>query len=238
MIFRRKLLLAAAVLSGLIICLVGPAAAIMSWDAAADFSPTSNPTGPWGYGWSTTLTSTVNPYIINFTEPVSGFQFWNINSGLNDYVPGVWKNPSASSVSWGTLIVPGSALAFHPGYYDQYSHVVWTAAAAGNYAVNATFTGIDNYFGGTDVHIYANGSSQYSGNVANGYGQYVSESFSVYVPVNGTIDFAVGYGSDGNYSYDSTQLAATITAIPLPPTALLLGSGMLGLGLLRFRRKT
>jgi len=52
----KKLWLVIAVLSGLIICLVGPAGAVTSWDAAADFSPTSNPTGPlssgpWSYGY-------------------------------------------------------------------------------------------------------------------------------------------------------------------------------------------
>ena len=230
MIFRRKVLLAAAVLCGLIVCLVGPAAAT-TWDAAADFSPTDNPTGQWTYGYSyPNIDSTLTPYTIHFTDP-SGLEFWN--TGRTDLVPGVFKNPTAAPITLSTLTVPPEGLAFHPGVNGEYSHVVWTAPTDGTYAINATFTGLDTGPTTTDVHILVGGISQFDGYVnLNGYGNQISDSFSFFIFVGKTVDFAVGYGN-GVYYNDSTGLGATVSSIPLPPTALLLGSGLLGLGLLR-----
>jgi hypothetical protein len=42
---------------------------------------------------------------------------------------------------------------------------------------------------------------------------------------------------DSEYSDNGGFITATINAVPIPPTALLLGSGLAGLGLLRFRKK-
>ena len=52
------------------------------------------------------------------------------------------------------------------------------------------------------------------------------------------IDFAVGYGSDGNFFNDTTSLAATIAVVtPEPSTFTLLGLSALGLLGYGWRRK-
>jgi len=42
-----------------------------------------------------------------------------------------------------------------------------------------------------------------------------------------TIDFAVGYGANGDYFFDSTGINATVGAVPEPATAALLLGGVL-----------
>jgi hypothetical protein len=63
-----------------------------------------------------------------------------------------------------------------------------------------------------------------------------------------TVQFTTAWGSAPELSVGDVLLASTLTeqtrlysinvsGVPLPPTVLLLGSGLMGLGLLRFRRK-
>ncbi len=58
---------------------------------------------------------------------------------------------------------------------------------------------------------------------------------------NGTIEFTGTYSTITWYSLDYEHwymiTVGAPSAVPLPPTILLLGSGLMGLGLLRFRRK-
>jgi len=89
----------------------------------------------------------------------------------------------------------------------------WTAPASGNYQVKAVFWGDD--FAGpttTDVHVLHNGVRIYSGEVS-GFGPSSDQSFmsTISVAAGDTIDFAVGYGTDGNYGFDSTGVSAVIT---------------------------
>ena len=66
--------------------------------------------------------------------------------------------------------------------------------------------------------------------------------------VNTTLscDQVLAYNADGNLAYvgysaypttGNTGFASGVTAVPIPPTVLLMGSGLLGLGLLGFRRR-
>ena len=51
------------------------------------------------------------------------------------------------------------------------------------------------------------------------------------------IDFAVGFGSNGNDHEDTTGLAATIVAVPEPGTLSLVGAAFISLFAVRFLKK-
>jgi hypothetical protein len=106
----------------------------------------------------------------------------------------------------------------HPGPSGAQAVVRWTAPASGTYAIQGFFEGLD--FVGpttTDVHILLNSStSLFSGNISS-FEVPLTFTLSLSVSAGDKIDFVVGFGSDGNYLFDSTGLKGTIT--------LLLGGG-------------
>jgi hypothetical protein len=238
---RSKLLVMSALFSVVFLVFVGVASA-NSWDVANNFSLSANPNGQWSYGYSLGLTGSLTLYNTAITSGT--LESWNYGS-VSD--PNVVKNTSSSPVtpsSPGTVTWPGNGFSLHPGSNGTYpsgtySHAVWTSPATGLYSVSATFTGWSihppNPATTTDVYISVNGGSVFNEEInISPYGNSVSFTPTVYnIPLGATVDFAVGEGSDLTYYYDTTGLAARISSVPLPPSALLLGSGLLGLGLLR-----
>jgi hypothetical protein len=223
----------------------GYAAQATIYDVAADFSATNNPNGVWRYGWSSTLTSDLNLY----PDPgkfYDDIDFW-VDFGHTDGSPpnvahngtGI-TNDTHNTITW----LPGQ-FSLHPGNIGEYSHACWTAPYAGTFDIASTFTGIDKgtygnppgYWGTTtDVHVLHksgdNSISLFDGAV-NGFGNTSSFSTTVSAGMGDIIDFAVGYGSNQNYTCDTTALSATI--VPEPATICLLGLG--GLLLRRKRSK-
>jgi hypothetical protein len=131
-------------------------------------------------------------------------------------------------------------LNMHPDPGGIASDVRWTAPSNGTYSIAGLFEGVD-YAGPTttDVHILLNGSSLFADNI-NSY--LVPSKFSLVESLSAgdTIDFAVGFGTDGNYLFDSTGLAGSITGttasgVPEPATTFLIG---LGLAAIVWRRNT
>lgn len=227
-------------LSGLTVILLSAQLSLMpAWagvyDAAADFSSTSNPNGVWSYGWEASTGAT---FILDTDHLDSG----TISSWRGDIAgdgnPGVYRNDTGAAVSLGTVVFPpDTALLFHPGPGGQNAVVRFTAPATGSYVVQAGFTGQD-FVGGTttDVHVLDNNVSIFNGAV-NGYGNFTGLSpDTLFLTAGDTIDFTVGYGNNGTFLYDSTRLDATITTAGVPDggsTLGLLSFGLLGLGLLR-----
>ena len=209
-----------------LLVLVLLAGAVSQADAAdnivGDFSPSSNPTGNWSYGFTSTLGGTFNLFTTSTTQvppnqlPCDGtVMFWTTPSGF----PLVGHNPSGMTVTCSsTVSVPNDVLTMHPGPSGAQAVVRWTAPASGTYAIQGFFEGLD--FVGpttTDVHILLNSStSLFSGNISS-FEVPLTFTLSLSVSAGDKIDFVVGFGSDGNYLFDSTGLKGTIT--------LLLGGG-------------
>jgi hypothetical protein len=87
------------------------------------------------------------------------------------------------------------------------------------------------------VHVLVNGASAF-GAAVNGYLDPSKQTFSFVrtLLANDTIDFAVGFGSNGTYFNDSTGLQGTITVVtPEPASAILILSAIALCGL--FRKK-
>ena len=184
------------------------------FNAASDFSITNNPNGAWRYGWSSSLGSNFNLYSNsrNFT-PTIDMWYDSANTGS----PSVSHNSTATEDnSHPTITYQPSELNFHPGYYGKYSIVRWIAPEAATYSLATMFTGLDHVGQTTtDVHVLHNNIVLFS-NLINGFGASSTKSFATAgtVQAGDTIDFAVGYGSNQTYWYDSTGLDATISTTP------------------------
>ncbi|MBM3240937.1 PEP-CTERM sorting domain-containing protein [Candidatus Poribacteria bacterium] len=204
--------------------------ALTIYNAADDFSATNNPNGVWSYGWSSSLGSAFNLY----TTPTS------YPNGINAWggVPWVTHNPTASTIVWSsTSWLPGQMI-FHPGLYGQFSVVRWIAPSPGSIFIDAMFTGRDSAGTTTDVHVLHNSVSIFDG-LVNTFGSGPSFATTRTVFMGDTIDFTVGYGSNGNYYFDNTSLHGMITyttAIPEPSTFVLFGVGIIGTAIYGYRR--
>ncbi|MEG4167427.1 hypothetical protein QUB69_08385 [Microcoleus sp. AT13-A6] len=99
---------------------------------------------------------------------------------------------------------------------DLLSIVRWIAPEAATYSLATMFTGLDHVGPTTtDVHVLHNNIVLFS-NLINGFGASSTKSFATAgtVQAGDTIDFAVGYGSNQTYLFDSTGLDATISTTP------------------------
>ncbi len=178
------------------------------YDAAAQFSGTDNPNGVWSYGCTQSLGAAFQLTQPNTPQP--GLYQW----GLNPCPVQLGYNSTNASITRGTVLIPSHTMVFGPGQQDQNAVLRFTAPASGNYKVQAVFWG-DDFVGPTttDVHVLHNGVGLYTGEVT-GFGRPSSDqSFTTTISVaaGDTIDFAVGYGTDGNYFYDNTGFSAVIT---------------------------
>ncbi len=202
-----------------------------TFDAASDFSATNNPNGVWSYGESNTLGGAFNLYTNKFTD-ATGLDTWFGNT-----LPVIIHNSTASIFTDSCCqFLPGQ-LSLHPGPQGQYSIVRWTAPQSGLFSLATTFIGT-HYAGGgtsTDVHVFRNGTSLFN-ELVNGFGNPSAKNFSTTLSIatGDTIDFLVGFGSNGNYFADNTGLSATltsVTSVPEPSSILgLMSIGILGIG--------
>ena len=210
-----------------------PAQATAIFDVATDFSIVGgNPNGAWSYGYSTSLTSALLLHTQN--ETISGVDFWDTNLAVK--VPAAFHNATSNVATLFTTVQlqPGQ-FALHPGPNNEYAKARLTVQTASDYSIMGAFSGADIQGTTTDVHILLNGVSIFDGMV-NGLGANTGPSFSLTqsLVVGDTLDFAVGFGSNGSYYNDSTALSAQITAVPEPETYALMLAGLSGLGLVRF----
>jgi hypothetical protein len=206
---------------GITLAVLAPAASTdvsaqaASWDAADDFSATSNPNGAWSYGWSVSRGSAFNVDTVATT--VSGLNVWTNSS--TQIEPDVAFNGTSGTInSSGTNPIPAGSLAFHPGPSGENAIVRWTAPSTGSYDIAATFTGRDN-FGPTttDVAVLSNGTQLWAGEVSAYLATQSIPAARLNLNAGDTIDFTVGYGIDGTYSYDTTGLSAGISLVDTTP---------------------
>lgn len=220
-----------------------PLRAGIIYDAGADFSPTTNPNGTWSYGWLSTLGSS---FVLDAVrQNFGGIDFWEgAHSGVGGInYPYIGHNGSASSRTFGTGLYASGQMDAHPGPSGEYAVVRWTAPQNGDFQIAVTFSGQD-FDGGTttDVHVLDDSAAIFNGEVT-GFGDTVSFAGTQSLRTGDTIDFAVGFGTNGSYLFDTTGLSATIdfspaaAGVPEPSSILLLGMGGVGFAVCGWRRR-
>ncbi|HEX8721893.1 MAG TPA: LamG-like jellyroll fold domain-containing protein, partial [Pyrinomonadaceae bacterium] len=187
-----------------------------TFNAVDDFSPTSNVSGAWSYGYRAPSSTkfelmtnnadvwAVGPDILSWTAP---------NGGAN--LPGMGKNVTGATKTYlGSIVQPADVLNLYPSPGGDKAVVRWTAPAAMTVQIDGRFEGIDTNGATSDVSIVQNSTTLLSGNVA-GYGTRVPFSLLKKVAAGDVIDFMVGYGANLTNGADSTGLAVSITVPPL-----------------------
>jgi hypothetical protein len=206
--------------------------AAQSYNAAGDFSATSNPNGAWSYGWSYGVGSAFNLSTTNTAAyapgvPLSGW-LGNENPAPFTGYPYALHNGTAGPATNNifTVYQPGQ-LAESPGDSNECSVIRWTAPASGTFNIAATFSGLSSKGDSADVHILHDGTSIFDSAVNPNPASYSGLQNML---AGDTIDFVVGNEGNGA-NEDTTALSATIVPEPGP-----LGLVGMGLGcLLSFR---
>ena len=196
------------------------------FDASDQFSPTSNPNSPWHYGFQTTLGSGFTLYDTPFTS-FGAIDAWS-SAGLGDN-PQINHNNTSSTffASDPGLLIEWEAneVSLHPGPAGEYSVLRFVAPAARTYHLSVVFQGIDQTGASTDVHVLKNNGSLFDQQVT---GFHLPTSFSTALTLaqNDTIDFAVGFGANGNYFDDNTGTHVVIIVVPEPSSLTLTTAGI------------
>jgi hypothetical protein len=197
-----------------------------------DFSTIFNPNGQYQYGAESTLGGA---FSLNTTMVSgAGYAGWSGISGM----PLILTNTSGSEFTTGTVTYSTDYLNLHPASDDTYAVLRYIVTVPGLYQISGAYRGQDTNGTSTDVHILVNGASAFDAEVT-GYLDPSKQTFSLLSALNAndTIDFAVGFGADGSYFYDSTGLQGTIAAVPSPEPSsmMLILSGIALCGLFRKR---
>ncbi|PWU11254.1 MAG: hypothetical protein C5B50_23755 [Verrucomicrobia bacterium] len=187
------------------------------YDPSLEFSPTSNPSGPWSYGFSTALGSPMALYTEDLQ--MNGADVWLTNRSCANVLSAFHNGTTGVLTLSSTIILQPRALGLHPGCDFEYSIARFTVTSAGQYEVVAAFSGLDTQGTTTDVHILTNGTRIFDG-LVNGFGQGTGPTIFIApaLKAGDFLDFAVGDGPDGSYANDATGLSVQI-GINHPPIA-------------------
>ena len=210
--------IALAALAGLVS--MGPvdARAAVIADFVADFSPLSNPAGPWQYGSTATLGGPLTVFPNVFDASGGGDVRFDWNPGPRTPLVGV--------------LIPGVGSPtgiLHPGGGGVFAAARYVAPGAMTVWVDASFSLGDQTT--TDVHVLWNGASLFDAPVDAGNPTQVFQTMIV-MGAGDTLDFVAGWGANATLSFDTTFFTATLhdSPIPEPATAGLLLATLAGLG--------
>ena len=226
----------AATAASLVFGLAAVTQAATSFDAATDFSTSSNPNGVWSYGSYANIAdqTTFVPFttegdggtVVNPTY--TGLALWFTPSGTHNPDPNVIKNLSGHVVDDGTNHWPVNALTLGPAFGG--SVIRFTVPVAGTYDITASFqnTQFNNANTNPDLHVYISGLGDLLGapssDSANDFNTLAVLS------VGQTVDFAADGGTK------TILTSASLNLLPVPEPSSLAAISVIGLAAIRRRK--
>jgi len=166
----------------------------------------SNPSDVWSYGYSSGFAKPVTLYDKTVQNGINGpnAQYWvstSVNTGTS---PSAEYN-NGPAIDDGNINFLANEFLLVAGIGGQYSDLIFTAPADGEYSITGNFRGAQ-YGIGTVAGIVADGNVVFSSSVTS-VGQLVPFRLTVTLKAGSTVVFSVGPG-DGR---QNTGLSATIT---------------------------
>lgn len=179
------------------------------YDLSDDWSNSQNPSCAWTLGYSTTQGGTITPFNELFID--SGLERWDVLGAVD---PNFTHNPTSGPITVGPSEWQPGETTFHPGPSNERTVARFTAPCDGRYVVSAFFAANNPTPTTTDVHILVNGSEVYGAEI-NEFGPASERTFAgEYLLSSGdTVDVLVGWGSNGNYFSDSTEVDVNIARL-------------------------
>ena len=186
------------------------------YDLSADWSGTQNPFGVWTLGEYTTF-GPMTPYP-DFIQ-VSGGPFDGLQAWANAGVPPSFEhNPTANVLTDGFERREPGETTCHPGSSNERTVARFTAPATGSYRVTAVFDAnnsgpdpITRDGTTTDVEVRVNGTQVFTANVVVSRPPTRQTYEGTHMlSIGDTIDFSVGFGPNGSYFSDSTEIGVRI----------------------------
>jgi hypothetical protein len=166
----------------------------------------SNPSDIWSYGYSSGFTKPITLYDKTAQNGINGpnAQYWLSSSANAGTSPSAEYN-NGPAVNDGNIDFLANEFLLVAGIRGQYSDLIFTAPAGGEYSIAGNFRGAQ-YGIGTVVGIVANGKVVFSSSVTS-VGQLVPFNMTLSLQAGSTVIFSVGPGS----GRQNTGLSATIT---------------------------
>ena len=226
------------VLAAFACCATSHAATILA-DFAADFSPTSNPSGPWTYGSRTTLGASPTLSTDHSSYgPLNEVLVWNPAGTLSLFVGLNTAYATVEFTDGSAIIVAARQGILHPGPTGAFANVHYTAASDFTAVLSVQFSGLDRTGTSSDVHILLNGQSLFSTTI-DAFGATATYTTNLHLTQGDLLDFPVGWGNNGTYFNDSTGFFATLSTAdtPEPATCALLALSLAAITAVRRPRR-
>ena len=213
---------------GLAVALLASGLKAQTNDLSAGFSPTSNPNGPWAYGWSESVGGAFTALTVPWVSTADGGEqvpSWQLTSFQ---IPAVYKNTSGNTITvgGGAASIPPETVWFYPGedFEPQNFGVIRftvPTGQSGTYLVQAQVNPIYPSFpqGDTDFHVAQNGTEVFGRFLAPS--ESTSFTADLVLAEGDRVEFVIGRGADGSSFGSGLRIAATLTLTaagpPSPP---------------------
>ena len=216
-------------------------------ELAGNYTIGSNPNGNWTYGQyqgGALAPSTFLPFDdsgVVSSGPFAGEAYWDNSAHTSD--PNIDYNTTSANINTGSgsgnIEWVAHKVTFGP--YQGPTVARWTAPSAGTYDVSAAFQTVQIVNAPPTAYIFRDQGTTPLADIQltdpnnNQFGDVAKFSQVLTLARGETIDFVI-YGN--NAANKTTQVDATITAVPEPATWLMCCAGLLGAGFACRRRRS